>query len=241
MRLLKAKKAVSNITSKKMNQRTRAQQQQAMYHRQPQLAPRNVQAQQAQQAQQTQHIKQQEAARQESIRQQESARQQQEDAARAQSQARQVSAGPQQPAQPAQPAQSTQSKPRGRPKITEPVPTSDMVLSEEHRALIERYIDTDNQIATLKAKLKELNNTKAQLEQQVTMVIKPLSVPIQTGNTVLRVKNKVTKQGISKAYFTAKLAQSGELKDPNKSKQIVDGIYGSLGVKKTEDELVRKD
>ena len=124
-------------------------------------------------------------------------------------------------------------KPKGPPPIAEPD------VDEEGLRLIRQYVRLDDEIIALKARKKEMEATLAQLEVQVRAIIQPLNAPVKSGTAVLRVKTKQVKESVTKGFITAKLAESGELKDPTKAAQIVENIYKSCKVKEEKQELCR--
>ena len=113
-------------------------------------------------------------------------------------------------------------------------------LTDEQRSQIQRYIELDDQIGQLNAQLKGLRAERKQLEDEVLGIIRPLQTgSIKTGNVVLRAKKTKKKESLNQKVWARKLAESGQLRDPNQSMALVKHIYKNLST--TEDfELVRE-
>lgn len=133
----------------------------------------------------------------------------------------------------AAPKTAKTTKAKADPPIAEPqIPTADLEI-------IKRYIQLDDEIKALKDRKKQMEETLSQLEDQVRNILQPLAAPVKTGNSVLRVKEKQVKETVTKGFLTAKLAESGELKDPARAPQIIEEIYKSCKVKSTKQEVCR--
>jgi hypothetical protein len=114
-------------------------------------------------------------------------------------------------------------------------------LSAEQRSEIQRYIELDTQIGQLNAQLKGLRAERKQLEDNVLAIIRPLrSASVRTrDNVVLRAKKTRKKENLNQRVWARKLAESGQLKDPNNATALVKHVYKNLAT--TEDyELVRE-
>ena len=148
--------------------------------------------------------------------------------------------GPRDPAE-AAPKAKAKAKRAKKAETAPAIPVVESPLSDDQRGIIRRYIELDDQISELKIRVKELSQQRADLERLVSATIKPLAAPVKTGNTVLRLKVEQVKESLTKETWVKKLAQSGELKDPSKSQELVDGIYKNRAVTATKEELVRND
>jgi hypothetical protein len=132
---------------------------------------------------------------------------------------------------------------RGRPRTQQPEPVNEeqVGLSGEQRSAIQRYIDLDDQISQLNNQLKVLRNERKELEDNVLAILRPLrSASVRTrDNVVLRAKKKKKKENLNQKVWARKLAESGQLKNPDSATALVKNIYKNLET--TEDyELVRE-
>lgn len=139
------------------------------------------------------------------------------------------------------PVASSPARAVRKPKedVPEPIAAAQAGLNEEQRSMIQRYIALDDEITALNATLKAKRAERAELEDNVLAIIRPLEAPIKTGRTILRAKVKSVKGSLTQKLWTEKLAASGHLKDPAKAEELVKNIYKDAP--RTEDfELVRE-
>jgi hypothetical protein len=142
--------------------------------------------------------------------------------------------------QPITPKKIAAKAPPKKPTVKRvaPKPVEESPLSDEQRQAIEAYIDLDDKIMEAKSKLKELQNQQLILQPILANALK--NTPIKSGNTVLRVKTSETKEGISQKFLIRKLEESGELKNSEHAKKVIEDIYKSRVVKGVKESIERK-
>lgn len=126
-------------------------------------------------------------------------------------------------------------------KRVAPKPVEESPLSEEHRRIICDYIALDDEIAQKKAELGALKKRQSELQLTLAVALKNVEAPVKSGNTVLRVKTSNTLESVSQAFLIRKLAESGELKNPENAKTVVTNIYKAREVKGVKESIERKD
>ncbi len=122
----------------------------------------------------------------------------------------------------------------------EPVSSDQVGLRDEQRSTIQRYIELDDEINELNARIKQLRNERKELEDDLIVMLNVVNKPVREGDVVLATKKKAKQETVNQKFLAEKLAQSGELIDATKADSIIKNIYKNRS--KTEDyALVRKN